>query len=337
MIKNINAKGLKGLEFSHDLGQKTIIIGPNGSGKTSIATAGILAVNGYYPGTGKTNPDILAAFGKDKLNVGIKINGTALNRQWSKSSKGSVNQTYLVDTRKSGKDAFISALAEAGNPKIFDLSLFMDLSDQKKIDYLFNLFPPAGDVSELDDQITDLSEKLNQKRADIRVSENFVSKTMANRAQIELPSGTLAETSGEIKSLENELSQARDQLKKAEIEVEKKQEADRLAKEQAEKEVRDRRQREQEAEHTKFKQKQLAEREKQVEAREQAVESKPSITPEQFPEIASGIPPGGNGAAESIQKIIDAIESVGCPICSNGAAKMVARVELNKYLRKEAA
>ena len=363
MIKNVNAKGFKGLDFSQDLYPKTIICGPNGAGKSARSLAMTLAICGYIPGTGKTNPDILAAFGKAKLNVGININGTTLNRQWSKSPKGTVNQTFLVDRKKSGKDAFISALAEAGSPKIFDLSLFMDLSDQKKIDYLFNLFPPAGDVSELDDKITDISEKLNQKRRDIRDAENFVAKTMANRAQIDLPSGTLAETSGEIKSLENELSQAQEQLKKAEIakaQADAKIKADAEAKEKAELAIKEAKDKADQDAKAKIQEAQN-EIESEISRRAQpegfkvtgqtgvrTIEEEffPDVTAEhqqerrvprydipgpinQGPAIAAGKP---NGAAESIKKIIAAMESVACPICATGAAKMIAKSELRKHI-----
>ena len=217
-IKSISAKNLKGQSFNRDIGQHTLIIGPNGSGKTSMNLALQLAVNGYVAGEKpvKTNPEILSNFGStDILAVGIS-NGQMVNRQWT-LRKGSVKQDYIVGGRKKSKDKYTAALVGMGSPKIFDVSAFMQLSDQKKIDLIFDLFPPAGDVNKLTEDIESLSEDLNTKRRKLRDKENFVAECATNRAKLELPAGTLAEVSAEIESLNKKLSAAEDDLKKAEI------------------------------------------------------------------------------------------------------------------------
>jgi len=233
MIGSIRAQNIKGMSFEYQLGQKTFIAGPNGAGKTSILIALQLAINGEVPGTGKRNQDILHNFGShDQLSAGIS-NGTRLDRHWKRSKGDSVSQVYMVDTRKVGKDRFITDLAKSGSPKLFDVTAFIKLSDQKKIDMIFDLFPPAGDIGKLTIEIEGLNEKLKLKQKKIRDKENFISECTVSKASLELPAGTLAETSAEKDRLKLSLSEAQNNLKKAEIAIAEQEAADK-AKEEAE-------------------------------------------------------------------------------------------------------
>jgi ABC-type cobalamin/Fe3+-siderophores transport system ATPase subunit len=180
MIKSISATNLKGLTFNHEIGAKTLIIGPNGSGKTAMNIAEQLVINGYVAADKpyKNNSDILANFGSENiLRVGISNGkGILIARQWNRSEKGQVSQNYLINGRKATKDKYVAELVAMGSPKIFDVSEFMQLSDQKKIDLIFELFPPAGDIGKISDEIENLSEKLNLKRSKLRDKESFVAK-----------------------------------------------------------------------------------------------------------------------------------------------------------------
>lgn len=349
MLKTVSSKGLKGLEFNQDLYPKTLFVGPNGSGKSARAMAAILTILGYMPGTKKINKNILDSYSSgNKLMVGVRINGTLLNRQWQSTKSGSVKEYFFVDTKKASRDNFVAALTAAGNPKIFDLHEFNGLSDQKKIDFIFSLFPPAGDIDQLESDIDNLKEKLNSKRAKIRESENFVSKLLSDRADLNLPSGTLAETSGKVKKLENELTAAQDELKKVEVEIAQAEEK-RKAEAKAEQDRKDREKAEAEAkaeqDEKEARMKKSIEdsqtRIKQLEQEAKAKEAKEQEPPpvHQFPDIS-----GGNGdemlkayrheAGRSIKIIIDAIKSVNCPVCVNGAGVMIARKELNRWTKE---
>lgn len=347
MITNIHAKNLKGLEFSQDLKEKNIIVGPNGSGKTAISIAAMLTIYGQVPGV-KTNPDIMAAFGSGKLTVGAKVNGTLLDRQWSESSKGSISQTYLIGRKKATKDDFITALAEAGNPKIFNLPEFMALSDQKKIEYIFTLFPPADDIGKLDDEISELKEKLNSKRKRLNDGENFIKKSLSERSGIDLPAGTAAEVSGEIEKTEIELAAARSSLEKAkqeEIEAEQKErekklkeEADAREKQMVEENLK--KQADLKAETEALEKKREAFR-KEVETTNNVLQGQglgsAQFRPEKFPHI-EGLNYWQEEGTKSIQAIIDAIDRLLCPKCrENSILLLVAQKELKRWLRKEAA
>lgn len=220
MIKSIVARNLKGMTFSRDIGQRTLVIGPNGSGKTAVRIAACLAVNGHLPGI-KTNPDIHSAFASmDALAVGVALDGTTVHRQWKRSPKGNVSQTFMVDRRKSTKEQYVEAIMLNGNPKIFDVSLFMDLSAKKKAEYLFSLYPPAGDVAKIEKNIEANKSDINKKQSKLASNKDFIAKTMAARNEMDLPAGTLAEVKAEIGDLTTQIEEVRQSIRNAEHEAE---------------------------------------------------------------------------------------------------------------------
>lgn len=350
MITKVTGKDFKGLNFEQALDSKTIICGPNGSGKSARSMALVLTALGYMPGSDKKNAAILAAFGYEKMNVGIEIDGVEFKRQWSMSAKGSVSQTYMAGGKRAKKDVFIAAMGKAGVPAVFDLGAFMDLSDQKKIDYLFDLFPPGGDVEKLQTEIETSQETLNTKRAEMKASEAVISRTEENRSEIELPAGTLAKVSADLQAVKSQLADAWDKREKQviieaeqakEAEIEKKRIAD-------------------EAELVEAARVEKLKAEEQAATNEPELESMSSLMkrrdqnpaafdmPPQLTKISEGGYRDDTPASEEapdgpiihdlytitgniLSKIIAAIESANCPACSNGIAMMVAKDELRKW------
>ena len=230
MITRATAVGFKGLEFTHRLKKRNIIIGPNGSGKSAITGTIALTVNGRIPGAGKTNQAIMDAFASnDKMFIGVEVGDEALfERRFIRK----VTQKFQAGNNLVTKEKFISNFSMVGKPTIFNLSAFLDLSDQKKIDTVFELYPPEGDVIGLHDQIEAATESLSELTATIKQTEGIIKKLTADQAEIELPAGTSAEVNKEIERTIAEVSLARKNLFTAQ-----QREADRNAKEKAEAEA----------------------------------------------------------------------------------------------------
>ena len=149
---------------------------------------------------------------------------------------------------------------------------------------------------------------MNKKTADLRDAERFIQQANSLRAELKLPSGTLAEVSGEIRKLEKEYQVAQETLKRAEIE-EARQEGEKKAKQAAA-----------------LSPSTLPPADSNGAQSETA--GPPPVSQPTGPAVS--FPPNGN-AAESILAIMEAIKSVGCPVCANGAAMMVAKRELRRY------
>ena len=214
MISKVTATGFKGCDFEQDLSERTLFVGQNGAGKSARSQALQLAVNGGVIGAGKTNDDILSTFGEgDKLVVGVEIDGKYLfQRGFVRGPSGSVSQGYKAGGVKVSKDYFMKALGESGAPVVLNVAEFMALSDQKKIEALFQLYPPAGDVGAVQGKIDATKERINTLASKVKTSEQAAARIVASKTQIQIPAGTLAEVDAQITMLETELKEAQENL-----------------------------------------------------------------------------------------------------------------------------
>lgn len=217
MITKILAKDFRGFSFDQEIGEKTLFVGPNNCGKTAHCLAMVLSIEGYIPGKAKGNAEILDTFGvKDSLHVGIQIGKKVFGRQFVRKDER-VSERFRIDSKSISGKEYLSTLGEVGNPRIFDLTRFFALSDAKKIDELFNLFPPGEDLEKTENQIEKATDAKKRLVEDIAKSEGAAERLVTARAEMDLPSGTHAETTSEIKRINAELDLARKNLRTAEI------------------------------------------------------------------------------------------------------------------------
>ena len=358
MITKVIGKDFKGLTFEQPLGRLNLLVGPNGSGKSARTQALILAVMGYIPGGAKKNAEILGADGtEDTMVVGFEAD--VLFERAFVLSKGAVSQGYKIAGGRVKEGEFQKSLGLHGNPKIVDISAFMELSDQKKIDAVFSLYPPAGDVNKIQGEIDGLKEKINTLNAKAKTSEAAAARLVA--AKPPLPAGTLADVTGKIETISHDLVIAREELSAA-----KQAEAARIATEKAEKKAAEdaeklKAKQALEAEHAKAaaieEGKRQAEKaaqerlEAEAKAAKETAQEKPLVTDAQvaaslaerpgemtkecdrllgkYPTSKETLlPEGWVNVVQSIQAILDALNAAGCQSC---AARLVAIRELRKY------
>lgn len=215
MITRIFAQGFKGLDFDQPLALRTLIMGRVGSGKSSRSLALALLVTGGLPGTGisRTNAEIFHAVGcGDTLTVGMEIDGTTtLERTYKRKKSGTVSCDYRIDGERTSKNLFEVELDRQG-VSIGDVAGFLALSDAKKVDELFRLFPPAGDVRSLNTSILRTKERISKIEGDIRAKEQSCQGIAMSIAELKLPAGTLPEVQAEIAKVEREYQEARDDM-----------------------------------------------------------------------------------------------------------------------------
>lgn len=305
MIKRIFAKGFKGMDFDQPLGQRSVLVGRVGSGKSSRPLALALLVTGAMPNTGigRTNADIFVAVASgDAFTVGVETeDGKKLERTYKRGKKGSISCSYRVDGETTPKHLFELELANEGFC-LADVASFHALSDAKKIDELFRLFPPQGDVRGINFIIAQTKEAISRIEADIKAREQSCQNLGVAIADMELPAGTLPEIQAQIAQLEREYQEARDEM------------------------VREK---------TRFEEA-SAKALQNTEARDATATQAPLMG-----EVANkDVPPcqsrpmerAGIAVLDSLKKVMSALESAGCEAC---AAKMILRREM-KNLQTEA-
>jgi len=303
VIASVTAHNFKGATFQAPLGGLTLVVGPNGAGKSSRSQALQLAVLGYVPGAGKRNADILEAFhdgkGKD-LRAGIVLeSGTKLERRFARSRSGAVSMEMYAGGIKCNAPEFARALADVA---VVDLSVFLGLSDARKIDELFRLFPPSGNVRDIAAKIEAQAKRITALEREEREALSIVSNLTVRRTKIELPAGTMADKQAEIDRAEADLAQARADL-----------EAERIAAARAEAQAKAEAQ--------------------QAEKHASVVGTILDMTPNMEPVEVKASPPCAAFAqplpdvTATLERILSTMDRAGCSVC---AAKMVIKQELAK-------
>jgi hypothetical protein len=324
MITEIYAKDFKGLSFTQPVSKKTLFLGPNGVGKSARSQALTLGLLGYIPGSGKTNDDILSSFGNtDVTVVGFTLDGAKFERAWGRVASGSVKEGFKLNGTKVGKEAFISGLGERGTPKIFDLSLFLDLSSQKQIDYVMALYPCGEDLTGVETMIAKQKESIKALEDKARSTEKASATLNASRAAMTLPAGSLAETTAAIEKAETDLEAANKELneilaKNREEQVAEKAKTDERLRLEAEQKKKDAA-----AKAKDFENKKVIETQAQkIEELETKVAEVPAPQAEgTFTEWEK------DGFKQILISILTTMDTAGCTVC---AARLVVKKELKK-------
>lgn len=125
-IDTLTIQDLKGLNVAETLGAETLIVGKNFTGKTARMQAIQLALLGYIPGIGKTNPDIFALASGPVLSVTAQTKDAAYTRTLRSSGK-SVSRD---DNAPAAADPLLAML---------DASKFLAASGPEKLAMIFAL------------------------------------------------------------------------------------------------------------------------------------------------------------------------------------------------------
>ena len=197
MITKILGKGFHGPNISQQCSEKMFFSGDNRSGKTTRCNIVHLCLNGYVSSAHRVSKkavDILNQYASDdSLTCAIEIDKTEFEFHISRDSKGKTSKRFRVDKRPHSEKEYMTELALAGNPKIIDLESFIQMSDAKKIDQLFKLYPAKVDIKKLNSDIADKESKINRIKADVKTKEAVIRENTKSKQAIELPAGTLAD------------------------------------------------------------------------------------------------------------------------------------------------
>jgi len=220
MIEHIRTVGFKGFDLDEDVPQKVIYTGPNKKGKTARSGAIAVTIYGYIPFStaGKRPGDILDSFGDGKLLTSfVKIGGKEFGRKFSRNEKGVVSMAMQYEGKRVSSENFAILLNKAGDPRIANVAKFMEKSETKKIDTLFDLFPNpelAGIDTEIEAAKADVSKWQKKKDG----AESTVVRLTNSKQSIEIPAGSIADVKAQIKAIETQIIDLDEQISDAKIE-----------------------------------------------------------------------------------------------------------------------
>jgi hypothetical protein len=153
--------------------------------------------------------------------VAFETTGGRFARKYRAGEDGTITQEISLNGKKIPGKLVDRTLMDLGNPRVFDLHAFNELSEDKQIEFLLALSPPSGDLKAINLALYDADEKEKRLRADIRGKRMVIEQICGEKSTLNLPAGTLAEIQAEIKTKTGDLENAQDELKQAEIEEQK--------------------------------------------------------------------------------------------------------------------
>lgn len=151
MIREIEIRNVKGQTAVQKLTGKDIIIGRNGSGKTTRMQAIGLAMLGYVPGKGKTAADTFKLASDNEMSVRMDTDAFGFERTYTKTSKlksdgtmdVKIGQKLMVTPsmgESTNKQKEIRIQKELGDlPVMLDFGAFIALTDNQQRDFIYNL------------------------------------------------------------------------------------------------------------------------------------------------------------------------------------------------------
>ncbi len=339
MINKIFGRAFKGLDFDQPISKLNLFVGRNGIGKSARSQALQIAILGYLPTDQAKQPGAIHATHASgpEMIAAVEINGHRFSRRYRRAEDGAVSLDVSLDGKRLNQKQTERALIDMGNPQIFDLRAFNDLSGPKKIEYLLSLFPPAGNLRDLEQRIVEKEDRERFLREEVRGKRRVIEQLTGERAALQLPAGTLAELQEKIRVQEGELSGAQEDLKNAEIEEEK-----RLAEERAKTEAKKAKEREEgaRADAEAARQREAEALKAAEKAQEELKETKEEMGRHeaQFMEAISKLEEKGprglfGECLASLQTVKETLEEAGCTEC---AALLVLKMEMNRLQETEA-
>ena len=165
-ISRIALDNFKGQNVDHAVGPLTLFVGPNGSGKTARLEAVSFAVTGQVPGKSspRASADVITgAEGSAKVGLDTEFG-------WERGIRRSGDSTkqFIGITDRASADGvwqFRQVATKAGEQELsdkvgcfapmFDLSLFLKLTDEKKRQFILDLYQGGSGSEDTPQQVQD--------------------------------------------------------------------------------------------------------------------------------------------------------------------------------------
>lgn len=239
MIVKVELVGFNGQNVTHNLSHNTLFIGPRGSGKSSVwkaiqfclqstASANLPTIfNSHYDQSSKT----------EKFAVTLTFdNDQTITRQLLRDETGKVSQVFFNNKKKKITRIEEGKLLEDIGITLPDINSFLELSDQRQIEYLVNLIPDGSgiDIERMNNEI-DLNRQIEvDLQNTIRGQRLAIHKLEAELEAFPVPSGfTIKELKTAQANLDSQIAVLEAKLAE-ELRIANEAEAKRRAEEAAE-------------------------------------------------------------------------------------------------------
>ena len=215
MISQITLDGFNSQNTTYTLGQNILLLGPRGSGKSSVWKAIQFVLQSIPSANLPKEFDVHydQGSGTEKFSATLTLDdGQIITRELSRNAKGEVKQKFLVGGVKQLTKIQEATFLQDLNIVLPNIESFLELSDQKKIAHLFSIFPCEINVERVSSHIdksrdmeNELQRKVLGKREAIQsLEEQLEASPVPSGATIEMLQGEIAKIESTIKDYEQQ-------------------------------------------------------------------------------------------------------------------------------------
>lgn len=215
MITRVEYDNIRGLSSAVDLGARNLIVGPNGSGKTTVMVAIDFALLGLVPGYQKG--DMVANASGATLRAKVTIDGHTIERTLRQGK--TLQERIAIDGGTPADAKAAAPLLEAilgREPRLLNMPAFWAATDAEKRRMILKLRATPEVQAKLgqdEQQARDAKNAATKRRQD---AEAVVKRLTLSLAGIEKPTGNLGALEAESAGIEADLAALLDRIRAGE-------------------------------------------------------------------------------------------------------------------------
>lgn len=206
MITKVHTTGFRGRNLDVELGAKTLLLGENMAGKSTVIKAATLAVLGYLPGEDKRTV-MLNASG-DEMDVGVQSDNLAVGRRWTLTDKGSVKQSATVNGKAVSASSVEDMLGLAGGLPVVDVPAFHALSPRLQRREMLRCVADPDEADKVLDAEDEARKRVNDLKAKAVAAQQALSRLTESQQDVNRPVGDMAKLRADLteaRALRNDL------------------------------------------------------------------------------------------------------------------------------------
>ena len=213
-LDSIAVENFRGITKSVELGEKTLILGPNGQGKSTVMHGANFAVMGYLPGEDKKG--VFANASGSSMGATVVGGGHTVERTLTAGK--TLSERVDVDGNPGNKNSAegMVRMAFGGKPPVRDVPGFFAATSSQQRRMVLQMVADAATLKKLTDDETKAREAKNAKTQDRQACDKAVKQLTKSLTERDRPTGNLPHLKTERATLKVEIQAAQKRITEAE-------------------------------------------------------------------------------------------------------------------------
>ena len=208
-ITKIQLNGFRVAQANTELSNRTLFVGPNGSGKTAHVAGLHYLLTGAIPGYGPADA-VLNMAGDDEMTVTAEVRGRLLSRSLRRGKTLSETLTLDGQVLKTGRGGAAGVIQAAFGPKplLMDMLNFERMTSSEQRREILSLVSTPAEMAALAQREKTARDEKNNSDREKREAQATLATLQSSLAEIQdRPVGTIEQIKAEVKTIESDIKE----------------------------------------------------------------------------------------------------------------------------------